>query len=183
MAVLNNDHRFKDLKVLTCLGVLSQSAVPTDDNRWEKSFRLLTFWYFDLVKLLQKCQLSPPSSLWREMSRGWFVPTSYVFYSLQPEKSGQCQIMWNVRSEFEVLLPFGSADCESTPWSNHVAWWMRASWILQYDWIKALSISLLFNPLSSWTIMVATFPALATKENNAFSSVTTAALLSIIYWY
>jgi hypothetical protein len=44
------------------------------------------------------------------------VPTSYVFYSLQPEQSGrQCRIMWNVRLEFEVLLPFGSADCESTP--------------------------------------------------------------------
>jgi len=39
--------------------------VPTDDSRWEKSFsfRLLTFSYFDLVKIIQKCQLSPLSSL------------------------------------------------------------------------------------------------------------------------
>jgi len=45
------------------LGVLSQSAVPTDKSHWEKSFRLLTFWYFDLIKIIQKCQLSPLSSL------------------------------------------------------------------------------------------------------------------------
>jgi len=46
------------------------------------------------------------------------IPMSYVFYSLQPEQSRwQCRIMRNVRLEFEVLLPFGSADCESTPWT------------------------------------------------------------------